>query len=113
MTDAPYQWIDLLWLPAALLFSRPRHRWMAAVLALACLLTFRAQLWLMSGHPDGYFGWLAALVAWRGLVGYSFGLAVFLGLAWASPGAGASIYAVAAILFYFMMFATSMLAMLL
>ena len=111
MLSYAYQWIGLLWMPIAFIVARRGHRAMAALLALACMLTLAAQTQIMGGHDHGLLQWLPYTAYIRGMCVYSLGLIIFLGIAWASPGALPSVFITAAILFYFMMFAVAMLVM--
>lgn len=114
MGQTVYQWIDLLWLPIALLVTHKGHRLLAAGFVLACSATLRLQVELMDdiGHADGFLGILGGDAYMRGLIAYGALIAVFLTLAYFSPRTTKIVFLAAAIGIYLLAFAASMLLML-
>lgn len=108
-----YQWLDLLWLPAALLAVHRGQRLMAAGFVLACVFSLRMQIELMAslGFPQGILGFLNAGLYNRGLITYSLVTALFLVLAYLSPNTKGAIFLAASISLYILSFCTSMLVM--
>lgn len=114
MGQTLYQWIDLLWLPIALLVTHKGHRLLAMGFVLACVLTLRMQVELMDyiGHPYGFLGILATDVYIRGLIAYGAVITLFLGLAYFSRHTTRMVFLAAALSLYILAFAASMLLML-
>lgn len=113
MLSLIYQWIDLLWIPAALLMVHPGQRVKTVFFILACILTLRLQLELMSsfGYPDGFLGWVGLGLYERGLILYGILFALFLILAHLSPNTRGVIFFAATLSLYFIGFFVSMIAM--
>ncbi len=114
MGQTLYQWIDLLWLPIALMVTHKGHRLLAAGFVLACMLTLRMQVELMdyTGHPYGFLGILGGDSFMRGLIAYGAIIALFLGLAHFSARTTRMVFLAAALSLYILAFAASMLLML-
>ncbi len=110
-----YQWIDLLWVPVALLATHRGHRLMAAAFVLACVFSLRLQIELMQsiGFPNGIMGLLHADAYPRGLVAYGLLIGFFLLLAHLSRGTFYAVFIGAAVTVYFIAFALSMFVMVL
>lgn len=115
MTALFYQWIDLLWLPVALVAVYRGQRLKTMAFVLVCAFTLRTQLELMEsvGHPDGFLHLIDLGLYERGLIVYGLIIALLLILAHFSPGTRGAIYLAACISLYFMGFFLSTLAMLL
>ncbi len=113
MLSIAYQWIDLIWLPVALLLTRKGQRIMASLFVVMCILTLRTQLELMGSinKADGLLGWLPLGLYERGLIIYGFLIALFLILAHFSPNTKGVIFLAAALSLYVCGFCVSMVAM--
>lgn len=100
-----YQWIDLVWIPIALLVAHKPHRLLTAGLILICALSLRLQVELMDsiGFDTGILSFMNTPLFQRGIMVYGFVIALFLVLAYFSPrtskmvffAAGLSIYILA------------------
>lgn len=110
-----YQWIDLLWLPVALVMTHKGQRIKTLLFIIACVLTLRTQIELMEsiGRPDGFFRLIGVGLYERGLIVYGLLIALFLILAHFSPNTRGAIFMAAALSLYIFGFCISMLAMLL
>lgn len=109
------QWIDLIWLPIALIITR-RRQWPVVVSFFACcILMLRLQVELMSsmGYPNGILPLLQAPALTRGLITYSVFYALYLALVHYSPGSRKYILLAASITIFFAALFTSMIVMLL
>ncbi len=115
MPPLPVQWIDLLWLPVALLAARRGHRLMAAAFVLICAFTLRLQIELMEsiGYGHGILGFMDAGLYSRGLVCYGIVTAFFLLLARLSPGTMKTVFLAAGLSLYIFAATLAMMAMLL
>ncbi len=108
-----YQWIDLLWLPVALVTVHKGQRVLTAAFILVCILSMRAQVELMQsfGKPGGFTGLLESGAYERGLVTYGIVFALFLILAYFSPHTKGVIFLAATLTIYILSFCLSMLVM--
>ncbi|MFN3826223.1 MAG: hypothetical protein ACK4NR_01210 [Micavibrio sp.] len=113
MTDLIYQWIDLLWVPVALVAVHKGQRLKTVVFLLVCILTMRAQVELMEhiGKPSGFTGLLETEAYERGLITYGIIFALFLLLAYLSPHTKGIVFFAATISLYVLSFCFSMLVM--
>lgn len=84
---ASINWLDLLWIPAALLALHKGQRLKAVLFVLACALMLRLQIQLMDavGYPNGFLGLMSADLYTRGLITYSVFILGFFLLSYASP----------------------------
>lgn len=108
-------WLDLLWIPVALLVIK-RVQWIFALGFLAaCMFMMRLEVELMGAlhYPRGMAGWLSFPVFSRGLVVYSVFYVIFLVLALFSPYARGAVMMAAAITLFFAAAFTSMIIMVL
>ena len=108
-----YQWIDLLWLPVAMVTVHKGQRALTAVFMLVCIFSMRAQVELMQsfGRPGGFTGLLQAGAYERGLVVYGIVFTLFLILAYFSPHTKGVIFLAATLTIYILSFCLSMLVM--
>lgn len=115
MTSLLYQWIDLLWVPVALLAAHPRHRLFAVAFVLACAFTLRLQIELMAsiGFEAGFLQLIETPLFNRGLITYSIITAFYLILAYFSPRTSTIVFMAASLSMYVLAFVASMLVMLL
>ena len=109
------QWIDLLWMPVALLMAHKGHRLMAAAFVLICVFTLRLQIELMEsiGYGQGIWRLLDASLYTRGLICYGIVIAFFLVLARFSPGTMKVVFLAAGLSLYIFAAALTMIVMLL
>lgn len=110
-----YQWIDLLWIPIALLTMERGKKIFTCGYILSCILLLRLQVEMMEkiGYPRGLLGWMESPVFMRGLIAYSGFIALFLVLAYFSPGANKHIHIAASITMLIAAFCVSAIIMVL
>lgn len=99
------EWLDLLWLPFALILLHKGQRLKAAAFILACIFTLRLQIELFNvmGHAQGFTPFLNDFTLHqRGYAVYGFFILAFLLLSYFSPMTTRVIYFAAAISVYFM-----------
>lgn len=108
-----YQWIDLLWIPAALLTMEKGKKIFTCIFIFFCITLLRLQLELMAalGFPQGFLGLIEMGVYERGLISYGLFILLFLVLAYFSPGADKNIHIAASITILIAAFCVSMLFM--
>lgn len=113
MISLLYQWIDLLWLPVAMVTVHKGQRVLTMAFMLACIFSLRAQVELMQsfGKPGGFTGLLDIGVYERGLITYGIVFALFLILAYFSPNTKGVIFLAATLTVYILSFCLSMLVM--
>ena len=93
----PY--IDLLWIPLALLVLHKEQKIGGAAFAALCALLLRLQVEVMEsvGHDHGVFGLLHSHVLPRGQIVYAVFIVLFFILSFTSPGTHRYIFIAAAI----------------
>ncbi|AGH99016.1 hypothetical protein [Micavibrio aeruginosavorus] len=113
MTALLYQWIDLIWIPIAMVVVHRGQVLKSLAFILACILTLRTQIEIMTsiGKPNGILGWLDMGLYERGLIIYGLLIGVFLVLAHFSPHTRGVIFLAATLSLYVMGLCVSMLAM--
>lgn len=109
------QWIDIIWLPLALAVVHKEQRgWALSVIACGIVMMhMQVELIESTGFPRGYLGLLSSEVHNRGLVVYSVFYALYLVLAYYSPGSRGAVFMAASLSVFFMAFFTSTFVMLL
>lgn len=110
-----YHYMDLLWIPVALLLMEKGKRLFTCGFVLSCALLLRLQVELMEsiGFHKGFFGLLKGDVFSRGLIVYGLFTLIFLLLAYFSPGSDKNIHIAASITIFFAAFCISTLVMVL
>lgn len=110
-----YQWIDLMWIPVALLTMEKGKRLFTVGFICACVLLLRLQVELMGdiGYANGIFGLMESDAYARGLVTYALFITLFMILAHYSPGVDKSIHIAASITMMIGAFCVSALVMVL
>ncbi|MCB9988190.1 MAG: hypothetical protein H6868_02520 [Rhodospirillales bacterium] len=108
-----YQWVDFLWLPAAWFVVHKHQRWFVLGFIFVCLLTFRTQVELMEsiGYGTGILALMKSSVYNRGLIIYSIIFALYMILAYFSPGTQKVIFFAASLSIYILAFCFSMIMM--
>lgn len=109
------QWIDLFWVPVALLAMERGRKIKTALFVLACAFLLRLQVELLQqiGYPRGFFGLMQSDILIRGQIIYSVFILFFLLLAFFSPGANKHVYLAASITVMIAAFCVSFLIMVL
>ncbi len=104
-----YSWIDLAWLPVALVFSEPGKRVLNIlyVLASAGMLRLQVELLQQIGWVRGLPGMMDSDVYTRGLIVYSVFIGLFLLLARLSYGTDKNVHLAASISFLLLSFCIS------
>ncbi len=115
MLDSLYYWIDIIWIPVLFFGVHKKHRWWAAGFAISCIIIVRllAEVLVHLGYPNGIMGLIEMNVYNRGIIVTSFFYILFLILAHYSRGTEGVVFLAACLTFFFMIFATAAIAMLL
>lgn len=110
-----YQWLDLLWVPLALLTMERGKRLLTVLFVLSCVLMLRLQMELLHsmGFPAGIFGLIETSLYVRGLVIYAFFIGLFMILAYFSKGGDKNVHIAASITMLIASFCLSSLIMVL
>lgn len=110
-----YPWLDLLWIPLAVVAVERGKRFLTIGFVLACVLMLRLQMELMHsiGQPYGFFGFMTTSIYDRGLVTYGIFIALFLLLAHFSRGGDKNVHVAASITILIAAFCVSSLIMVL
>lgn len=92
-------WLDLFWLPVAMLVVHPEQRVKSAIFVLACAAMLRLQGQMMEsiGYGAGFFGLWHWPLLYRGMAGYGAGIVFYLVTAWFSPKTDPYVFMAAAI----------------
>ena len=115
MIDLVLNWLDFLWIPLALVFLRKDQKLKGVLFILACMLSLRLQVELMteSGYQQGFLPFLTLPVLYRGYLVYGFFIFAFLLLGHVSKERDSFIYMAAAISVFIVAFCVSMAIMVL
>ncbi len=117
MSIAPalYHWIDLFWVPVALVTMEKGKRLLTSFFVLACVLLLRLQMELLrdGGYGRGILGLMESDIYPRGLATYSVFIMLFLLLAYFSKGAHKAVHMAASITILIASFCVSTLVMVL
>lgn len=110
-----YAWIDLLWVPIALLTMERGKKIFTCGFVLSCSLLLRLQVELLQqlGYPRGFLGLVETSIFTRGLVTYAAFIALFLILAYYSPGSDKTVHLAASITILIIAFCVSLFVMVL
>ena len=108
-------WVDLLWIPIALLSAERGKRLFTAIFAGACILLLRLQVELLRGigFSNGFLGFMTSDILTRGMVTYGLFILLFLILAHFSKGSDKNIHIAASITIMIAAFCVSTLVMVL
>lgn len=113
MADLIFQWIDILWIPAAFFSVHKTQRIKAVIFVGVCLFVMRLQIELINstGYTTGFTPFMTSDVHHRALIIYSVFIMLFLILSYYSPHTKGIIYQMASLSIFFMAFITSMIIM--
>ena len=102
-------WVDLAWVPFAMLAVHKGQRFKAVMFVLSCVLTLRLQLELMTeiGYPNGIMPFMTYPLMDRGLITYGAFIALFLLLSHFSREKDGYVYMAAAITVFMAAFCVS------
>jgi hypothetical protein len=94
-----YQWIDLLWVPLALVLMERGKKLFTCAFVLSCVLLLRLQIELLQqlGYGRGFLGLLESAIYPRGLITYGVFTGLFIFLAYYSKGADKNVHIAASI----------------
>jgi len=106
-------WIDALWIPAALFIVHKKQRIKAVLFIVVCMISLRLQAEMieMTGFDKGFTGLFDGSVFKRGQIFYSVCIAIYLILSYYSPRTRGVIYMAASLSIFFMAFVGSMVLM--
>lgn len=102
-------WIDLMWVPVALVLLRKGQRFKGVMFILSCVLTLRLQVQLMERihYPTGIMHFLEFPLIQRGFIVYGAFIAAFLILSHFSREKDHYVYIAAAITVFMVAFCVS------
>ena len=102
-------WIDLAWIPVALVLLRKGQHFKGIMLILSCVFVLRLQVELMESiaHPDGLLPFINFPLLQRGFIVYGAFIAVFLILSHFSREKDPYVYIAAAITVFIAAFCVS------
>jgi hypothetical protein len=94
-----FEWMDLLWIPFALLIMERGKKLFTCAFVLSCVLLLRLQVELMQqiGYPHGFLHWLDSTIFTRGLITYGTFIGLFMLLAFYSKGGDKNVHIAASI----------------
>jgi len=109
------QWLDLVWIPIALLTMEKGKRIFTCLFIGGCVLLLRLQVQLLQeiGFPKGFLGLMDTPLLMRGQITYSVFIMLFMVLAYFSKGTDHSVHIAASITIMLASFCVSMLVMVL
>ena len=102
-------WIDLAWVPLALIALRKGQRFKGVMFVLSCIFSLRLQIELMEeiGYPDGILPFVDYPPLFRGFITYGAFIAVFLILSHISREKDPYVFIAAAITVFIAAFCVS------
>ena len=102
-------WVDLVWVPLALLAVHKGQRFKAVMFVLSCVLSLRLQLEFMDeiGYPNGLTPFMTYPLQERGFIAYGAFIALFLILSHYSREKDGYVYMAAAITVFIVAFCVS------
>jgi len=108
-------WIDLLWIPIAIITMERGKKIKTALFAGGCVLLLRLQVELLQqvGFGAGFFHWLAISILQRGMITYACFILFFLIIAYYSPGTNNHVHMAASIGILILAFCVSTFVMVL
>ena len=115
MFDFIYLWADLIWLPVAYFAVRKKHRWwtLGFIFASMVLVRLLAETIASIGYNTGIMGFMSSNVHTRGLVVSSIFYILFFIMAYFSSETRGVVFMAACLTFFFAIFVTASLVMLL
>ena len=108
-TDNIMNWLDLAWVPIALLLLHKGQHFKGVMFVLTCVLALRLQIEFMEeiGYPSGLLPFLNFPLLQRGFIAYSAFIAAFLILSHFSREKDPFVYIAAAITVFIVAFCVS------
>lgn len=102
-------WIDLVWVPLALIALRKGQRFKGVMFVLSCIFSLRLQIELMQeiGYPDGILPFVNYPMLYRGFIAYDAFIAIFLILSHISREKDPYVFIAAAITVFIAAFCVS------
>ncbi len=110
-----YFWADAIWLPIAFFAVHKKHRWwsVAFVVASMTLIRLMSEIMIHSGYDNGIMGFMTSNVHSRGIVVSSIFYILFIIVAHFSPKTEGVVFLAACLSFFFSIFVTTSIVMLL
>lgn len=110
-----YLWIDTIWLPIAFFAVHKSHRWWAIGFVLGSMVLIRllAEIFTYIGYPQGIMEIMKSNVHTRGLAVSSIFYMLFILIAHFSKNTQGVVFMAACLSFFFMIFVTSSIVMVL
>lgn len=108
-------WLDLIWVPVALLVVERGRKIKTALFAASCVLMLRFQIELLQsvGFPRGIFGLVDMPLLMRGQITYALFVLFFLLMSYWSPGVDKHVHIAASITIFITAFCVSTIVMVL
>lgn len=115
MFEILYYWIDIIWLPIIFLSVHKNHRWWALGFAVSSLVITHLLIETMVyiGYENGLMGIIKAHVQTRSLIVSSAYYTIFLLMARYSKNTQGVVFMAACLSFFFMIFVTTSIVMVL
>ena len=115
MFDFLYFWADAIWLPISYIGVHKKHRWWAVGFVACSMILIRllAEIMVHIGYGNGIMGFMASNVHTRGVAVSSFYYILFMAIAHFSPRTQGVVFLAACLSFFFAIFVTTALVMLL
>ncbi len=110
-----YSWIDIIWLPVIFWGVHKKHRWWALGFGVSCLIITHllTETMVYIGREQGIMGLLDLHVHTRSVLVSSFYYTIFLIVAHFSKDTEGVVFMAACLSFFFMIFVTTSIVMLL
>ncbi len=110
-----YLWADVIWLPIIFFIVHKKHRWwsLGFVISSMVLIRLLAEIMTYIGYENGIMGLMDANVHTRGLFVSSFFYFLFIIMAHYSSGTRGAVFMAGCLTFFFAIFVTGSLIMVL
>ncbi len=110
-----YLWADIIWLPIILFTVHKAHRWWSVGFVISSMILVRllAEIMVYIGHENGIMGFVTANVHTRALLVSSFFYIIFIIVAHYSTGTRGVVFMAGCLTFFFAIFVTCSLVMVL
>ena len=110
-----WEWLDLMWIPIALIIVHKGQRIKACAFILVCMMVMRLQLQIfeMMGFAKGITGFIDWPLIFRGYAIYGIFISLFLILSYFSPYTRGPVYLAASLSIFFMAFTVSSIVLIL
>ena len=108
-------WVDAIWMPIAYFIVHKKHRWWALGFVIISMILIRllAEVMISIGYENGIMGFMTSNVHTRGIAVSSFYYILFIIIAHFSPKTEGVVFLAACLSFFFAIFVTVAIVMLL